>query len=322
MYNAVMPKGAFLAVPLAAVLVISLLPLQLIAETPVRTALGIDVDFYTGPISHDVWQRLKEANHKFLVAQAWGGRSQNEFAASQLAGARSIGMKTAAYVLLNYDDKVCPTFAKPLRDARGKCAGDLILQTEPGGRWQVQQGITALGKEFEKVAFIAIDIEWFVSSAPPSHSTAQAHRRQYILDALNEIQRYGKKAVIYTRNGTGHWLDITGCEATSSEPECTALYKRINDSALPIALWDVEEGAPTLDSFRPHGEWVQRLGRQYKLDKNVFGLPPGRTVDLNVFDMSLFVPEASKQPSKYHKSTAKSPPSRIEGQRKAVRRPS
>src|SRR5437762_3161761 len=56
-----------------------------------KAALGIDVDFYTGPISRDVWLRMKKAGLKFVVAQAWGGRSRNEFAASQLAGARSIG---------------------------------------------------------------------------------------------------------------------------------------------------------------------------------------------------------------------------------------
>ena len=42
------------------------------------TALGIDVDFYTGPISRDVWMQLNAADPKFAIAQAWGGRSPNE----------------------------------------------------------------------------------------------------------------------------------------------------------------------------------------------------------------------------------------------------
>src|SRR5438552_442968 len=79
-------------------------------------ALGIDVDFYTGPISPNVWVQIKEAGQRFVVAQAWGGRSRNEFAVSQLAGARSVGMQTAGYILLNYDNKVCRTFAQPVRD--------------------------------------------------------------------------------------------------------------------------------------------------------------------------------------------------------------
>ena len=83
------------------------------------TALGVDVGFYTGPISTDVWQRARQFGQSFVIAQAWGGRSRNEFAQSQLAGARSAGMRTAAYILLNYDDKVCPTFAQPVREGSG-----------------------------------------------------------------------------------------------------------------------------------------------------------------------------------------------------------
>src|SRR4029077_4691591 len=87
-------------------------------------ALGVDVGFYTGPISEDAWHRMRQAGQSFVIAQAWGGRSRNELAESQLAGARSVGMHTAAYVLLNYDDKVCPTFAQPVREFGGKCRGD------------------------------------------------------------------------------------------------------------------------------------------------------------------------------------------------------
>src|SRR5438034_8035318 len=96
-------------------------PIVLYAQRTPMTALGIDVDFYTGPISRDVWLQLKAADHKFVIAQAWGGRSRNEYASSQLAGARTFGgMKTAAYVLLNYDNKVCrPSAAQP--DPRCMC---------------------------------------------------------------------------------------------------------------------------------------------------------------------------------------------------------
>jgi hypothetical protein len=84
-----------------------------------RSALGVDVDVYTGPVARDVWRRMKRANVEVVVAQTWGGRSRNEFAASQLAGARRAGLKTAACVLLNYDNRVCPTHASPVRDAYG-----------------------------------------------------------------------------------------------------------------------------------------------------------------------------------------------------------
>jgi hypothetical protein len=256
-----------------------------------KTGLGVDVDFYTGPISNNVWQHLKATNQKFVIAQAWGGRSRNEFASSQLAGARLAGMKTAAYILLNYDNLVCPTFAHPVRNQRGTCFGDLIPQDQPGGRWQVRQGLAALGAELEKVSFIAIDVEWFATPEPSLNAQEQTRRAGYVLEAIDELKAIGKKIVIYTRNDTGHWSDITGCGVQSQASVCSALFRAINDPVTPVALWDVQNGTPILDNFRPHGAWTRRLGRQYRLDANSFGLPAGRTLDLNVFDLSLFSSE-------------------------------
>ncbi len=271
------------------VFTICLFTIPLSAQSSSSTGLGIDVDFYTGPISSAVWNQIKEAGHQFVIAQAWGGRSRNEFASSQLRGARSIaGLKTAAYILLNYDDKVCRTFSHPVRDNRGRCAGNPVTQSRPGSRWQVQQGLAALGSELAHVAFVAIDVEWFISAAPSTNAAAQARRRKYILDAVDELRRHGKDAVIYTRNIDRHWSDITGCSLTSKEPGCRTLYKVMNDSTKPVPLWDVQTGTPELGNFQPHGEWTIRAGRQYQLDASLFGLPPSRTVDLNVFDLSLF----------------------------------
>jgi hypothetical protein len=251
---------------------------SLAQESP-ATALGIDVDFYTGPITREVWLQLKAANQEVAIAQAWGGRSRNEFAAAQLAGARTIAeMKTGAYVLLNFDNRVCRTFSKPVRNDSGTCAGPPVAQPRPGARWQVQQGIAALGAELAHVVFIAIDVEWFVSADPPRDASAQARRRQYILDAIDEVRKANKLPVIYTRNADGHWKDITGCDLTATG--CKSLQA--------IPLWDVQDGSPDLTGFRPYSGWTKRAGRQYKLDTNSFGLPPSRTVDLNVFDVSLF----------------------------------
>jgi hypothetical protein len=196
-----------------------------------KTGLGVDVDFYTGPIPRTVWKHLLSSNQKFVIAQTWGGRSRNEFAASQLAGARAMGMKTAAYVLLNYDDKVCPTFDHPVRDSRGRCTGDPIAQEQPGGRWQVRQGFAALGSELARVSFIAIDIEWFASEGPSSELSEQARRRNYILEAIDEVKKQNKRPVIYTRNARGHWSDITGCDITSTSDGCMALHKVISNPA-------------------------------------------------------------------------------------------
>jgi hypothetical protein len=87
-------------------------------------------------------------------------------------------MKTAAYVLLNYDNKVCRTFSKPVRNGTGSCARDLIVQPRAGGRWQVQQGIVALGPELRHIAFIAVDVEWFLSAGPSKDARSQSRRRK------------------------------------------------------------------------------------------------------------------------------------------------
>ena len=270
-----------------------------IAETvPGRAiALGIDMGFYTGPIPADAWQRMRQAGQSFVIAQAWGGRSRNEVAESQLAGARSVGMHTAAYVLLNYDDRVCPTFAQPVREFGGRCLGDPVPQAELGGRWQVRQGIAALGSEFASVSFIAIDVEWFLARDPLPGAKARQRRRQTILDAIDEVTAWGKQPVIYTRNGPRHWFDITGCSATTTSPDCDDIYAVVRHPLRPVPLWDVEIGEPELDRFEPHGPWTSRIGRQYHVDDPEFALPDWAGVDLNVFDLAAFSTPPSRTAS-------------------------
>jgi hypothetical protein len=199
-------------------------------------------------------------------------------------------MATAAYVLLNYDDRVCATFGKPRRDEKGRCIGGTVDQPEHGGRWQVHQGLRALGSELRYVRFVAIDVEWFLASPPRSDPVSAERRRKYLVDAIDEVRRAHKKAVIYTRNVNNHWRDITGCDADGKQAECGALYTLIQDPAAPVLLWDVEKGDADLGNFQPHSAWADRAGRQYGLDRNLFGLPAHKTVDLNVFDASLFEP--------------------------------
>ena len=72
-------KAAFAA--LGAIAMISLVDLRAAEEQSKpqapATALGVDVDFYTGAISRDVWLRMKQAGQSFAIVQAWGGRSRS-----------------------------------------------------------------------------------------------------------------------------------------------------------------------------------------------------------------------------------------------------
>src|SRR5262245_25100047 len=81
-------SGGHLRTHLLGALLFSIAALIISPATPsiaqsTATAMGIDVDFYTGPISHDVWLQIKMAGQQFAIVQAWGGRSRNEFAVSQ-----------------------------------------------------------------------------------------------------------------------------------------------------------------------------------------------------------------------------------------------
>jgi hypothetical protein len=148
--------------------------------------------------------------------------------------------------------------------------------------------MAALGSELARVAFVAIDVEWFLSDAPSSDAEAVQQRRNTILDAIDEVVAWRKQPVIYTRNVRRHWLDITGCASTSDDAECERLHSVVRHPKRPVPLWDVDAGDAELDGFQPHGAWTSRVGRQYKLDQNLFGLPTGKTVDLNVFDVAMF----------------------------------
>jgi len=55
-------------------ILIGLLTLPVLAGTagaPSVPGLGVDVDFYTGPVSHDIWLKMKQSGIQFVIAQAW-----------------------------------------------------------------------------------------------------------------------------------------------------------------------------------------------------------------------------------------------------------
>jgi hypothetical protein len=160
------------------------------AGSPSVPGLGVDVDFYTGPVFARYLAEDETIRHPVRHRAGVGRPEPQRFAVSQLEAARSVaGMKSAAYVLLNYDDKVCSTFARPQRDSNGSCQGGLIAQSQPGGRWQVRQALAALGPELRHIAFVAIDVEWFTRGRFAFGLQAESQRRQRILDAIDEVQK-------------------------------------------------------------------------------------------------------------------------------------
>jgi Glycosyl hydrolases family 25 len=50
------------------------------------------------------WQSDKASGQWFAIVGAWGGQTANQYAYTQLAGARANGLKTAAYCVLNFNN--------------------------------------------------------------------------------------------------------------------------------------------------------------------------------------------------------------------------
>ena len=215
--------------------------------------LGIDISRSALNPNPGFWSEMKQQGVSVVVVQAWGGRTQSPYAQVQLQGAEAANLNVAAYVLLNYDDT-------------------------PGARSQVQQGIAAIGSEIRNLKFIAIDVEPVDTAPIPNGLLDFAHRNQYILDAIDEVEKAGIRAVIYSRETNGDWTNLTGR---------TTLF-----SAIGIPLWARQgDKVADLGRFLPFGGWTTLLGKQY--DAGPSGLGTTCTsqnidCDLDVFGPSLF----------------------------------
>jgi hypothetical protein len=168
---------------------------QVLYVAPTR---GIDISFYTGEIERSTWEKIKQEGFEFVIVQAWGGQTKNNYAERQLRGAREVGMKTAAYCLLNFYRK------------------------DQSGEWQVKQALDAIGAEKNYIAFMAIDVElqkkWPITVGPI----------QRIREAVEAVKKAGLRAVIYTSKSA--WQLITGnTKEFSNLPLWDAKWDRIAD---------------------------------------------------------------------------------------------
>lgn len=209
------------------------------------TTLGFDISSRVPK-----WTQAKDDGRTFLIVDTFKGVNPNRWAVRELSGARSNGLKTAAYFQLN--------FKSPLNGAR-----------------QVQRALALLGGN--PIAFMAVAVE----NVPTNFTLCQsldcfAARNQRILEAVQELERCGVQPVIYTRddNQVPFWRRVTGDSTLFSQ--------------MGIPLWDTEnDKIPSLERFRGYGGWTERVGKQYDLGTGNGVSRYGIVADLDVFDRSL-----------------------------------
>jgi len=222
---------------------------------------GIDISYPAKAITASNWNTIKSqiGDDGVVVVGGWGGRSRNAFANLQLNGARSAGLKTAGYCLLNFD-----------RPQDGKC--------------QVREALAAFGGEAKQLGFLAIDVEdkYLPSGLRSGNSADQKDALTRIGQALDETLLQGLRPVIYTRQA--HWMLITGDSLEHSDVPVWDVKENIptNDDL----------SYPSFTGAINYGDWSERSGKQYKIDtkKQHVRLPGLSTipVDLDVFCSGLF----------------------------------
>jgi hypothetical protein len=157
-----------------------------------------------------------------------------------------------------------------------------------------------MGAELNEVPFVAIDVEWFASL----DALEQALRTAYIPEGVDELKTRRPKTVIYPRTGAGYWLDITGCGIRSRASFCASLWtpdvvgaksKPSRKLGEPIAAASGRRVEMSLDAADKSvcatilaQAFSMRSGGLSLFEAINDPLTPGRTLDLSVFDQSLF----------------------------------
>jgi hypothetical protein len=231
--------------------------LRTVTASEISLARGIDISPSAGEPAVRDFEKIKEQGYSFVIVAGWGGVNPNHHASVQLSGARSAGLLTAGYCYLN--------FASPL-----------------DGGHQVREALTAFGTERESLGFLAIDIETGAGNQlspglrkEPPDSTAQQLAVVRITEAVEQAQRLGLSAVIYTKQDD--WQRITG---DTQQFKSLPLWH-------PKTIGGDDINQPVLaNPGCTFGGWTARVGKQYVLD--TFLNDPPIQVDLNVFDLNTF----------------------------------
>ena len=132
---------------------------------------AVDVSVYSGEISTDQWQKIKNDGYELAVVGLFHGRTVNRFAGQQLSGAIQVGLEVAAYV-----------FIAPW--------------TGWTGPQQVAAGMAEAQAYKDKLRFVAVDVE------------ADGVTGKMVRDALDTVKALGQRPILYT--GRWWWVGHFG----------------------------------------------------------------------------------------------------------------
>ena len=128
------------------------------------TIKTLDVSKYSGEISVGHWQDVYNRGYDLAIVGAWHGTTSNLTAPNTIANARKVGMKVAAYTVLNAES----------------------------GSKSVHEAIRACGDQSKYLSFMALDVE------------LRGLTHQIFNDAANELIRGEIKGCVYTRYSFWH----------------------------------------------------------------------------------------------------------------------
>jgi hypothetical protein len=211
------------------------------------------------------WKQFCEASlamgRRMVVVQARGSRSSNPYADLLLEEARKSGLRTAAYVFLNFN------------------------RSAPSGSDQVRLSVDAMGSEAKQLDFMVVDVE-----AGAAGNLTPAERVNRIGQAVEAVTAAGLRPVIYAKNTggrRGEWTDLTG-NATDFSYLPLWVPRYDSQPALEVDGFGRE--------WRSFGGWTVRHGKQFA-DQNSTFAPFGLPADDNVFARTLL--NGPKKPKPY-----------------------
>lgn len=229
----------------------------------------------------DFWKKVKEVGVQFVIVQAWGGWTKNEYdeqlettpgAEAFLTGASLAGLPVAAYCLLSFDQAL---------DEEGQT--DENGNPKPWtGAWQVRQAFEAVGNAVSALSFMAIDVE---REGGLGGDTGK--RVQRIWNAVNEARRLYPQIPVVIYTSYGGWEAVTGL---TTEFQNYPLWESHYDG-VPYLHLDKNDKNGKIVPFISFGGWQKRVGKQYERNKPLLdkdGTTLFSETDPNVFEAAMF----------------------------------
>lgn len=185
---------------------------------------------------------------RMVVVQARGSSTSNPYADLLLKGARAEGLRTAAYVFVNF------------------------RHSAPSGEAQMKRAIEAVGAEAKHLDFMVVDVENGAAG-----DMTQAERVNCIGQAVEAATLAHLRPVIYAKNTggrRGEWTDLTG---NAKDFSYLPLWVPRYDLRA-----DLEQDGYGGMGWASFGGWATRHGKQFADDK-LTAAPLGLNADENIF---------------------------------------